>query len=197
MKYIFLLVILFFIFIVAVNISSSKFENYRFLGTGTTTTPTQKNSSLPDKLVAWVENQSTETASEEKAGFVKIPPSDHIATVGELFAAVNEYRGKRNLPILKTNSFLCDIAEKRAREVLALGDLDHSGLSKYTESQHEFSLMGEILFTSPYPQSGAHIVEMGWDKSTTGHKEELQNPDYTRGCAGISGYYAVFVFGAI
>lgn len=189
------MVVLVFALMVAVNVSSFRFKGYHFLGTGTTTTPAKKNSSLPDTPVTWVEKRTIETEAGEEASFVKIPPSDHMATADELFAAVNDYRGKHNLSLLKTSSFLCGVAEKRAQEVLALGDVDHSGFSKYTESQQEFSLIGEILFTSPYSQSGVHIVEMGWDKSKTGHKEELQNPVYTHGCAGISGYYAVFIFG--
>ena len=141
------------------------------------------------------QNQQNKEQTEETSSLVKIPASDHMSTPNELFTAVNAYRQRLSLRPLNTNQFLCEVAQKRADEQLAKGELDHSGFSKYTEEQQEFSLMGEILFTSPYPQSGAHIVEMGWDKSKTGHREEMQNASYSHGCAGINGHYAVFVFG--
>ena len=55
--------------------------------------------------------------------------------------------------------------------------------------------MGEVIFGGGQPVSGVHIVEWGWDQSLTGHKEAISDPKWSDGCAGIAGYFAVYVFG--
>ena len=124
------------------------------------------------------------------------PKDDHMSTPEELFNAVNAYRRSQALPELQSNGTLCSIAQNRAKELQELGKLDnHAGMDKYAHGQQEFDSMSEVLYGGVQPQSGTHIVEWGWDRSLTGHRDALQNRSYTHGCAGIAGYFAVFIFG--
>lgn len=128
---------------------------------------------------------------------VSIPPDPRMSTADELFEAMSNYRSNHNLNKLSKNDSLCIIAQKRAEEQVANGGLDsHAGFSKYFNDQTEFRRVGEVLFGGSQPQYGVHIVEFGWDRSLTGHKEAIQNPVWNHGCAGVAGYYAVFIFGS-
>lgn len=133
---------------------------------------------------------------DEHVTKIALPPDPRMSTADELFEAMNNYRKARNVQNLAKSDLLCSIAENRADEQLANGDLDnHAGFDKYAQNQNEFSRMGEVLFGGVQPQYGVHIIEYGWDRSLTGHKEAIQDPDWSHGCGGIAGYFAVFIFG--
>lgn len=128
---------------------------------------------------------------------IALPPDPQMSTADELFEAINNYRRAHNVSALTKNDLLCSIAQNRADEQLAKGELDnHEGFDKYAKDQNEFNRMGEVLFGGAQPQYGVHIVEYGWDRSLTGHKEAIQNPGWNYGCGGVAGYFAVFIFGA-
>jgi uncharacterized protein YkwD len=128
---------------------------------------------------------------------ISLPPDPRMSTVAELNEAMNNYRRAHALPTVDQNDIVCGIAQNRANEQLANGGLDnHAGFDKYAENQQEYTRMGEVLFGGNQPQYGVHIVEFGWNRSLTGHKEAIQNPEWRYGCGGIAGYYAVFIFGA-
>lgn len=127
---------------------------------------------------------------------MQLPADDHMSTANELFDAMNNYRKAHNIGLIDQTPGICDIAQKRAQEQLGNGDLDgHAGFDKYVQNQNELSAMGEVLFGGSQPQSGVHIIEFGWNRSLTGHKEAIQNPDWHYGCGGVAGYFAVFIFG--
>ncbi len=127
---------------------------------------------------------------------MSLPPDDKMSTPDELFTAMNEYRKDNNIPQVQKDDTICSIAQNRANEQLANGGLDnHSGFDKYVQNQNEFSKMGEVLFGGTQPQYGVHIVEFGWNRSLTGHREAIRDSSWNYGCGGIAGYYAVFIFG--
>lgn len=127
---------------------------------------------------------------------ISLPPDPRMSTATELFEAMNSYRSAHNVSILQKNDTICSIAAKRAEEQVVNGGLDgHAGFEGHAQAQQEFSVMGEVLFGGVQPQYGVHIVEFGWDRSLTGHKEAIGDPSWQYGCGGVSGYYAVFVFG--
>ncbi|MBI2621046.1 MAG: hypothetical protein HYW63_00175 [Candidatus Levybacteria bacterium] len=133
---------------------------------------------------------------DENITKIAIPPDPRMSTAEELNEAMSSYRKSHNLPTLSQSDLLCSIAQNRANEQLANGGLDnHAGFEKYAQNQNEFSRMGEVLFGGAQPQYGVHIVEYGWDRSLTGHREAIQNPAWNYGCGGVAGYYAVFIFG--
>ena len=132
---------------------------------------------------------------DEHVTKISIPRDPRMSTADELFSAMNDYRRAHNIPTIAKNDLLCSIAQNRANEQLANEDLDnHAGFDKYAQNQDEFSRMGEVLFGGGQPQYGVHIIEYGWDRSLTGHKEAIQNPVWTHGCGGVAGYFAVFIF---
>lgn len=133
---------------------------------------------------------------DEHVTKIAIPPDPRMSTADELFSAMNDYRRAHNVQVLIKSDLLCGIAQNRANEQLANGDLDnHAGFDKYAQDQQEFNRMGEVLFGGGQPQYGVHIIEYGWDRSLTGHREAIQNPSWSHGCGGIAGYFAVFIFG--
>lgn len=128
---------------------------------------------------------------------INLPPDPRMSTVEELYLAMSDYRRAHNVGQVTRNDLLCDIAQKRAEEQLKNGGLDgHAGFDKYAKDQDEFYRMGEVLFGGVQPQYGVHIIEYGWDRSLTGHKEAIQDPSWNHGCGGVAGYYAVFIFGS-
>lgn len=134
---------------------------------------------------------------DEQVTRIAVPPDPRMSTPDELFEAMNNYRKAHSVQTLTKSDLLCSIAQNRANEQLANGDLDnHAGFDKYAKNQEEFPRMGEVLFGGAQPQYGVHIVEYGWDRSLTGHREAIQNPAWNYGCGGIAGYFAVFIFGA-
>lgn len=128
---------------------------------------------------------------------IALPPDPRMSSADELFEAMNNYRKAHNAQILQKSDLLCKVAQNRASEQQANGKLDgHTGFEKYAKDQQEFSVMGEVLFGGAQPQYGVHIVEYGWDRSLTGHREAIRNPSWQYGCGGIAGYFAVFIFGS-
>lgn len=127
---------------------------------------------------------------------LSMPPDPRMSTQDELFDAINQYRKANGINEVQKSDALCTIAQKRADEQLANGALDdHAGFDKYVNGQNEFSTMGEVLFGGNQPEYGVHIVEFGWARSLTGHREAIRDTNWQYGCGGIAGYYAVFIFG--
>lgn len=150
---------------------------------------TKSSKKLPTPTPDWSVRKVDEHLTE-----FSVPVAEKMSTRDELFTAVNDYRRSHGLNTLTSNSTICDIAQKRAEEQVANGGLDnHAGFNKYGESQNEFTHLGEVLYGGQ-ALSGVHIVEFGWDRSLTGHREALQNPNWQIGCGGVAGVYAAFVF---
>lgn len=186
--------ILFFIFLIFVFYSNnSKISKTYYL-------KNKPSTSIVEKTIIIEPTQAPFDWSVEKVDDhitkINLPPDPRMSTADELFSAMNDYRRGHNVQLLTKNDLLCSIAQKRADEQLANGGLDgHAGFNKYAQDQQEFQRMGEVLFGGVQPQYGVHIVEYGWDRSLTGHKEAIQDPEWNHGCGGIAGYYAVFIFG--
>lgn len=135
--------------------------------------------------------------SDGTTSFSRLPADKYMSTSDELWEALNTYRRAHSLPEFTKSELLCAIAQNRANELLALGELDsHAGFSKYAYEQQIYNSMEEIIQGGVVPLSGTHLVEWGWDRSTTGHREALQSRKMTDGCTAVSGLFAVGIFGA-
>lgn len=133
---------------------------------------------------------------DEHTTITWLPPDDRMSTNDELFTAINTYRKGHGIGEVDRSDTLCSIARNRAEEQKALGTIDgHAGFAKYAQNQRDFSYLTEVLFGGSQPQTGVHIVEYGWDRSLTGHKEAIQDRTMTHGCGGVAGYFAAFIFG--
>ncbi len=115
--------------------------------------------------------------------------SEKMTTAGELNAAQNSYRVEHGLNTLNINSKLCEVAAGRAKEVSK--NFSHDGFKSAVEgSGLGKSSYGENIASGPL--TGVHFVEWSWDKSS-GHRANMLG-DWTDGCAGVNGKYAVFLF---
>ena len=124
------------------------------------------------------------------------PPDERMATADELFIAINQYRASHSLPQLQKHQTLCNIAQTRANQFLELGKLDnHEGFKPLAESQKDFDNMSEIIQGGVQPNLAVHVVEWGWGRSLTGHREAMLEPKWSSGCGGVAGYFSVFIFG--
>ena len=133
---------------------------------------------------------------DEHTSVSKFAADDHMSTVEELNQAMNQYRITHNLPSLKFDSLLCNMAQTRADQLQANGKLDdHAGFKPLAENQQSFNTLDEVTFGGVNKVSGVHIVEWGWNTSLTGHKEAISDPRWKEGCGGVSGLFAVFIFG--
>lgn len=123
---------------------------------------------------------------------IKNAPAEPMSTKDELIEAVQTYRQAHGLNQISVDDGLCRIAEQRAVE--ASVEFSHDQFSKdASEGKYnfvEFTTISENLWDGSF--SGVHIVEFGWDRSP-GHRANLQG-GWSRGCAGIHGTTAVFVF---
>lgn len=134
---------------------------------------------------------------DEHTSVSKFAPDDHMSTVDELNQAMNQYRITHNLPTLSFDSLLCNMAQTRANQLQANGALDsHAGFNDLAHNQQSFNTLDEVIFGGVNKVSGVHIVEWGWDTSLTGHHEAISDPQWKEGCGGITGLFAVFIFGA-
>lgn len=133
---------------------------------------------------------------DEHTTVANFPPDNRMATVEELNIEINNYRTSHGIGAILTHSTLCSMAQIRANQLLSNGKLDdHAGFDPLYQSQREFQYMTEIIGGGIQPSLAVHLVEWGWGRSLTGHKEAMLSPNWTHGCAGIAGYFAVFVFG--
>lgn len=163
-------------------------------------TPSLVPTSTPQSKTEWEKpttNYGQVVKLDEKTSKAYFAPDDHMSTSDELFDAMNIYRKAHGLSTLQSDGVICTVAQNRLSEQIQLGYSDkHAGFSKYVQSQQEFNVMNEVLLTTSTPLTGTHIVEWAWDKSLTGHKEVISDPQWQYGCAATSNRFAVFVFGA-
>ena len=133
---------------------------------------------------------------DEHVTEMNLPADPRMSTPDELFDEMNSYRASHSINTIQKDDLLCSIAGNRANEQVANGGLDnHAGFDKYAHNQTQFSRMGEVLFGGTQPELAVHVVQYGWDRSLTGHREVIQDSGWQDGCGGIAGYYAVFIFG--
>ncbi len=123
---------------------------------------------------------------------IRNAPSETMSTVDDLNLAVNAYRSNHNLSQMFIDQQLCEVADIRAKEVEE--EFSHAKFGEHVENGDfdyiGFHTIAENLWQGSF--SAVHIVEFGWDKSD-GHRANLQG-SWNRGCAGIHGINAVFIF---
>ena len=116
--------------------------------------------------------------------------SEQMATAAELNIAQNSYRVSHGLNSLTINDGMCKIAAARAKEIST--NFSHDGFESAVERSGitDKSSFGENIASGPL--SAVHFIEWSWDKSP-GHKANMLG-DWSDGCAGVYGRYAVFNF---
>jgi uncharacterized protein YkwD len=116
-----------------------------------------------------------------------------------IISAINSYRQNKNLNNLSSDPILCEVAGKRAGELLQLGSLDnHDGWGKYGGTLSKFSSRGEIIAYTSFSANAEYFVNSVWANSSQ-HAANMANPEWAYGCGAIvggeKGYFATFEFG--
>lgn len=121
-------------------------------------------------------------------------------TTDGLFKLVNDYRIKNNLTSLVKNAILCNFAKERAEYLIKnIADWSHDGFKTLAPKYRNLmgntnSSFGENLAKDFYAN---YDVRNAWINSPK-HKEELDQPLYTKGCVDIehffSNAYVVLIF---
>jgi hypothetical protein len=114
-------------------------------------------------------------------------------TGNDLFNAVNEYRARKNLGALQLSEGLCDNLVSRWQAVK--NDKQHEGFEDWVktegiQSQYGYKQVVELYIKSPTPQGAIEF----WTNSP-GHKIQIDNPQWTDGCAYANENIGVVVMG--
>lgn len=134
------------------------------------------------------------TTPKPKPNPTIIVSNSSMASANEIFTILNQYRAAHGVGQLTKNSTLCTIAQGRADQQQSIGHLDHAGFQEQATGQKEFLSVAEILQYVPQAESATFLIESGWAMSGD-HNGKMLDPKWTHGCAGVSGYFATFVFG--
>ena len=114
---------------------------------------------------------------------------EKMTTVGELNSAQNEYRRDQGLNTLGIDAALCTVASQRAKDIST--NFSHDGFEAAIDRNGvNRSAIGENIASGPL--SGVHFVQWAWDRSP-GHRENMLR-DWSVGCGGVYGKFAVFIF---
>ncbi len=133
----------------------------------------------------------------------------------EVVEALNRYRDDHKVHHLIVDKNLCEYAEKRVKDLLAYGGLDHhAGFKKdFADQDHlpapiqRYSgrTIGENLAyqycknmttgDSFIAQTGTALIEWCFDSSTAGHREAQLNPRFNAVCVRHARGYYVVIFG--
>lgn len=121
-----------------------------------------------------------------------------VFTSDELWEALQNYRRAHQLPIFEKRNRLCDVAQDRLAEQVALGKLDaHAGFDaradRFFEENTGWRSLNENL-ASGY-RTAVQTVEWGWDQSL-GHQALMKNTDHPYACTAAQDGFAVLITGS-
>jgi len=141
----------------------------------------------------------------------------HFPTITdtEVLEALNRYRRDHGIPQLIEHPMLCQYAEKRVRDQVVFGGLDHhegfkkdfADLENLPESikQYPGGRIGENLAyqncknmttgDSFIAETGTALIEWCFDSSTMGHREAQLDAKFTASCTRHQDGYFVVLFG--
>jgi len=107
----------------------------------------------------------------------------------DLNSAVNAWRRERGQRPLATNDKICKAAGERAGEIST--DFSHDKFADAVTRNHiDYKSISENIAMNSRISASA-IVDQ-WDKSPSHHEAMLG--DWSDGCGGVNGKYAVFLF---
>ena len=104
-----------------------------------------------------------------------------------IFADINSYRAKYNLPAIEQNNVLCRLAETRADQIHT--DWSHD---QFQGEIDRISGMGGVFYENLARTFEAKDVVWGWSMSQMGHREAMLVPTMKYGCVAESGDHYAF-----
>jgi len=121
-----------------------------------------------------------------------VAPAQGFVQGEKVFTLVQEWRARRNLPVMVVDNKLCRYSAIRAEEIKT--DWSHTGFKKRVSPrlyrEGNYRRLGENLAKDFSTEQG---VVNGWLNSRT-HRQNIEYP-YTRTCVVCSSNYCVQLFG--
>lgn len=68
-------------------------------------------------------------------------------------------------------------------------------VKNYSQENLDFKQIGEIVQANAQPNSGKSIVNLKWARLYSAEKTTLEDSSFEYGCAVVSNYSLVFIFG--
>lgn len=126
-------------------------------------------------------DESTTTA----LNYTVADPKDDLEGEAKMFALVNHYRQQNDVPMLKINPQLREVARNHGRDMLAKGYFSHISpqgkdvLARTRDAKISLSMVGENLASAPTVEI-AHVGLLG----SEGHRKNIVNREFNQ--VGIS-----------
>lgn len=130
---------------------------------------------------------------------MKIQMDSRMATPQEIFAALNQYRERQQVPSLVWDDRLAAYAQRRAEEFQKMGGLDsHAGFSEYVKNIDNVKALGYWSLgensSYGYQLEGVHLIEWIYagDKP---HDDNQRYSHWSHVGIGVSGTATNLIFG--
>ena len=189
-----------------------------------TQTPTSKPTIIPKPTTTTLESQNPpvlRTPSLDREGFKTVPtPVENwgvakqidevtwtmkigedatMATVKEIFTALNEYRKVQGSQVLTLDEKLSNYAQERAKYLNGLKSVDqHKGFSDFVENQDGFNKLGFTALgeniSYGFKLNGVHIIEWMYAGDKPHNDNQLDNRWNYVGI-GVDGLATCLIFG--
>ncbi|MBI5126953.1 peptidoglycan-binding protein [Candidatus Roizmanbacteria bacterium] len=123
-----------------------------------------------------------------------------MATPGEIFEALNNYRIKHGRNSLNWDDRLANYASQRAQYFTSIDNLDeHAGFNEFLKSEDNVRSLGYYWLgensSFGYRLEGVHLIEWIYAGDQP-HNDNQLNPDWTHVGIGVDGYQTDLIFAA-
>jgi len=130
---------------------------------------------------------------------IKVGMDAEMATAGEIFNALNEYRRIKGSSVLNWDDKLANYALERAEYFISSGELDeHKGFVKFLEEEDGFNKLGFTWLgenaSIGYRLNGVHLIEWVYAGDEPHDKNQLDNKWAYVG-VGVKGTANCLIFG--
>ena len=136
---------------------------------------------------------------DEHTWKIKVAQEATMATAGEIFKALNNYRVSRGSSALTWNTKLADYAISRSKYFNKIKNLDgHKGFADYLNNQNGFEKLGFNQLgenaSFGYQLSGVHLIEWVYAGDEPHNKNQL-NTIWGYVGIGVDGTATALIFG--
>jgi len=120
-----------------------------------------------------------------------------------LFELHNKERAGAGVGPLALDATLCAVARARAQDMAAKGYFSHTSPSGETafdlmaQAGYRFRMAAENIARNDYPAGQAASVAMSSFMASSGHRANILNSGYRRGCVGYAGAGRVHYFAVV
>jgi uncharacterized protein YkwD len=121
---------------------------------------------------------------------IKVQNDPAMGSPSEILNALNDLRARQGAQPLKTDSRLCDYAQKRADYFKSIQNTDeHKGLIEFLKDENNYAVLGYNWIgensSYGYVMSGVHLIEFVYNSDPDHSKNQL-DPKWDHGCVGVN-----------